>query len=204
MDTIKSSELYSLPPAQQASHTINLIQVRLKSFITCDYLPNVHQSTGFPWPLLLRTSGARYSGVPQKEKAEWSESMFDFDKPKSAIRIYPSLSRITFSGLRLQTGGWRRHVFVETKWSTIEMLLSVDHIVFVEMLDCQHNLCCVEAGSFKVTEGIQRKALNFFVFLLTSPHRKCPYDWGYWIALHQGRSLERRKVCFRFETSSEV
>ena len=31
------------------------------------FLPKVHQSTGFPWPILKRISGAKYSGVPQTD-----------------------------------------------------------------------------------------------------------------------------------------
>ena len=63
--------------------------------------PNVHQSKGLPCPYFIKTSGARYSGVPHTENASLSVLIFFFDKPKSVILIYPSLSMRTFSGLRL-------------------------------------------------------------------------------------------------------
>ena len=47
-------------------------------------------------------SGAKYSGVPQKELVELLSSIFSFDNPKSVILIYPSLSISTFSGFKLK------------------------------------------------------------------------------------------------------
>lgn len=34
-------------------------------------MPSAHQSTALPWPLLWMTSGARYSGVPQRVHVLW-------------------------------------------------------------------------------------------------------------------------------------
>ncbi len=64
--------------------------------------PKLHQSTALPWPVPLIISGAKYSGVPQKELVELLSSIFSFDKPKSVILIYPSLSINTFSGFKLK------------------------------------------------------------------------------------------------------
>lgn len=63
--------------------------------------PNDHQSTAFPCPRFSITSGARYSGVPQKECALWLSFIPCFESPKSVTLIYPSRSIRTFSGLRL-------------------------------------------------------------------------------------------------------
>lgn len=63
--------------------------------------PKVHQSTAFPCPYFINISGAKYSGVPQTEKASLSENTFFLDNPKSVILIYPYASSITFSGFKL-------------------------------------------------------------------------------------------------------
>ncbi len=62
--------------------------------------PSVHQSTTFPCPFFNKTSGAKYSGVPQTEKASFPTTPL-LERPKSVILIYPSSSINTFSGLRL-------------------------------------------------------------------------------------------------------
>lgn len=54
----------------------------------------------FPCPFFSITSGARYSGVPQREKAELSHT-FLLESPKSVILIYPSISIKIFSGFKL-------------------------------------------------------------------------------------------------------
>ena len=48
---------------------------------------------------LRKISGARYSGVPQRECAVSPSTSF-FDKPKSVIRIWPSGSNNKFSGFK--------------------------------------------------------------------------------------------------------
>ena len=68
----------------------------------CIRIPRVHQSTAFPCPILNRTSGAKYSGVPHTELAPLLPLIPIFDKPKSVILIYPNSSKRTFSGFKLK------------------------------------------------------------------------------------------------------
>ena len=63
--------------------------------------PKDHQSTAWPWPFPSTTSGAKYSGVPQKDFALLLSAIFSLLKPKSVIFIYPSLLIRTFSGFKL-------------------------------------------------------------------------------------------------------
>ena len=49
--------------------------------------PSVHQSTGFPCPILKTISGARYSVVPHIVFASNFPLMFYRDSPKSVIRM---------------------------------------------------------------------------------------------------------------------
>jgi hypothetical protein len=69
------------------------------------------------------TSGAKYSGVPQTEKASLVPLTFFFERPKSVILIYPSMSMRTFSGLRL--GKLRDEG---------RNILSVDDVVLVKII----------------------------------------------------------------------
>lgn len=50
--------------------------------------PRVHQSTHLPCPYFNKISGAKYSGVPQTDKAS-SPITFFLDNPKSVNLIYP-------------------------------------------------------------------------------------------------------------------
>ena len=63
--------------------------------------PKLHQSTACPCPFPSIISGAKYSGVPQKDFALLLSEIFSLLKPKSVILIYPSLFIRTFSGFRL-------------------------------------------------------------------------------------------------------
>jgi len=47
--------------------------------------PKLHQSDALPYGLPLRTSGAKYSGVPQSVLAPSFKLTFSFAKPKSVI-----------------------------------------------------------------------------------------------------------------------
>lgn len=74
-----------------------------KNCLALCYIPNVHQSTAFPWVGLRSNSGARYSGVPQIVVAPLLLPLIPrFDNPKSHNLMKPSLSIKTFSGLRLE------------------------------------------------------------------------------------------------------
>jgi hypothetical protein len=60
-------------------------------------IPNVHQSTGFPWPWFCKIYGAKYYGVPHKVNVLFS---IIFANPKSVSFIYPSGEISTFYGFK--------------------------------------------------------------------------------------------------------
>ena len=64
-------------------------------------MPRHHQSTDLPCPFRRSTSGAMYSGVPQKLFARPDRPpTCSLHMPKSVSFVWPSLSSSTFSGLR--------------------------------------------------------------------------------------------------------
>ena len=48
--------------------------------------PSDHQSAARPWPVRVRISGAKYSGVPQKECAEILSWMPSYNTPHDEAR----------------------------------------------------------------------------------------------------------------------
>ena len=57
--------------------------------------PSDHQSAALPWPVRVRISGARYSGVPQNECAEMLSMMPSLLSPKSVNSTLPDSSNST-------------------------------------------------------------------------------------------------------------
>ena len=77
-------------------------------------IPKVHQSTPLPWPTLVKTSGAKYSGVPQSVNVLLSTT---FANPKSVNFKYPSGQINKFSGFKsLYT------TFFECKYSNAKVI----------------------------------------------------------------------------------
>ena len=60
----------------------------------------LHQSTDLSCPIPSKISGAKYSGVPQKENVFSSLEIPSFDSPKSVSLMCPSSSNNTFSGFK--------------------------------------------------------------------------------------------------------
>jgi len=61
-------------------------------------MPKAHQSTAVPWPVFLITSGARYSGVPQrvyvspaKDVSPQSQRVMSATAPRSSMRTVVNL-----------------------------------------------------------------------------------------------------------------
>jgi len=80
-------------PSASKSKVILLITITITPLIcktSNRSVPRAHQSTAFPWPLLSRISGARYSGVPQKVLVPPTASypvIPALARPKSVMRI---------------------------------------------------------------------------------------------------------------------
>ena len=62
-------------------------QHTIPTTISYNNVPKLHQSTGLPCPVLSRTSGAKYSGVPQKVLV--LSPFRIFERPKSVKMICP-------------------------------------------------------------------------------------------------------------------
>eukprot|EP00966_Prymnesium_polylepis_P139835 3230638-Prymnesium_polylepis.2 len=91
-------------------------------------MPSAHQSTAGPYPSplysrQLTTSGARYSGVPQKVR-ERCPVTTRRARPKSIRQRLPCRPTITFSGLRSRhmkpaSWSWRKPRVTWKRWAML-------------------------------------------------------------------------------------